>query len=149
MRTIRYAWWTAIAVAGVGLAQAPSSVTQSQADGKSLFLLTATYADSSWPAMSEKPQNRRELLQAAVAKLGGNVENFWFSFGASDCYVVISFPDNVSAEALQILGLAGGGFKSVKAITLLTVEQEMMAAASAGAMRKSAEYKAAHGALER
>lgn len=56
--------------------------------------------------MSEKPQNR-ELLQAAVEKLGGKVENFWFSFGDRDAYVVIRLPDNISAEALQIAGLAG------------------------------------------
>jgi uncharacterized protein with GYD domain len=149
MRTIKYVSWIAVAATGLALAQTPASTTQqSQSDGRLLFLFTATYADSAWAAMAEKPQNRRELLQAAVAKLGGNVEHFWYSFGDSDCYVVISFPDNVTAETLQIVGLAGGGFKSVRAIPLLTVEQEMAAAAKAGELRKSAAYKAAHDALQ-
>ena len=88
------------------------------------------------------------MLQAAVTKLGGNVENFWFSFGGCDAYVVISFPDNVTAEALQIAGLAGGGFKNVKTIPLLSVDQEMAAAAKAGALRNTGAYKEAHKGLE-
>ena len=149
MPRIIYVLCVVLAVAGVALGQQPASTAQQErSKSKSLFLVEAKYADSAWAAMSEKPQNRRELLQAAVAKLGGDVENFWFSFGDCDAYVVISLPDNVSAEALQIAGLAGAGFKSLKTIPLLTVDQEIEAAAKAGALRNSAAYKAAHRALE-
>ena len=149
MRKIVCVVWIVVAVAGVALSQQPASTArQERSETKSLFLVEAKYADSSWAAMSEKPQNRRELLQAAVKTLGGSVENFWFSFAACDAYVVISLPDNISAEALQIAGMAGGGFKSVRTIPLLTVDQQMEAAAKAGAFRNSTNYKAAHKALE-
>jgi uncharacterized protein with GYD domain len=98
--------------------------------------------------MAQKPQNRRELLQAVIGKLGGAVENFWFSFGDCDAYVVVSLPDNVSAEAVQIAGLAGAGFKSLKTTPLLTVDQLMEAAGKARALRNDPAYKTAHKALE-
>jgi len=63
------------------------------------------------------------------------------SFADCDAYVVISLPDNVSAEALRIVGMASGGFKSVRKIPLLTVDQEMEAAAKAGAFRNGAANK--------
>ena len=150
MRQIVYVVLAVVAVVGVAFSQQPaSSAQQERSESKSLFLVEAKYADSSWAAMSEKPQNRRELLQAAVEKLGGKVENFWFSFGDRDAYVVIRLPDNISAEALQIAGLAGAGFKDLKTIPLLTVDQEIEAAAKAGVLRNSAAYKAAHKGLER
>ncbi len=98
--------------------------------------------------MAQKPQNRRELLQAVMGKLGGAVEHLWFSFGDCDAYAVVTLPDNVSAEALQIAGLAGAGFKSLKTTPLLTVDQVMEAAGKAGALRNSSAYKTAHGGLE-
>ena len=98
--------------------------------------------------MAQKPQNRRELLQIVVGKLGGAVENFWSSFGEQDCYVVVSLPSNVSAQALQIAGLAGAGFKSLKTTPLLTVDQMMEAAGKAKNLRDSSAYKTAHKALE-
>lgn len=143
LRTLR------IALAGAAISHPSASIAQpATSQGGSLFLIEAKFADSSWAAMADKPQNRRQLLQAVVSKLGGNVENYWFSFGENDAYVVVRLPDNVSAETVQIAGYAGAGFKSLKTIPLLTVEQEMQAAAKAGELRSSAAYRAAHKGLE-
>lgn len=129
--------------------RAPVSAQPADAVNKAFFLIEAIYTNSSWAAMVERPQNRRELLDAVIRKLGGTVENFWFSFGDRDAYVIVSLPGNVSAEALQIAGLAGAGFRSLKTIPLLTVSQAMEASAKAAALRNSAAYKAAHKGLER
>ncbi len=134
---------------GLGFSQEPAiPAKQERSASKLLFLIEVKYSDSSWAAMAQKPQNRRELLQTVIGKLGGSVENLWFSFGDCDAYAVVSLPDNVSPEALQIAGLAGAGFKSLKTTPLLTVDQVMEAAAKAGALRSGAAYKEAHKALE-
>jgi len=97
--------------------------------------------------MAEKPQDRRELLQRVVEHFGGNIEGFWFSFGDYDAVVVLALPDNVGAEALQIAGLAGGGFTVLKTTPLLTVSEAMEAMQQAGALRAGAAYKKAHTGL--
>jgi uncharacterized protein with GYD domain len=134
---------------GLGFGQEPATTAkQGRPASKLLFLIEVKYTDSSWAAMAQKPQNRRELLEAVIGKLSGAVENLWFSFGDCDAYAVVSLPDNVSAEALQIAGLAGAGFKSLKTTPLLTVDQVMEAAGKAGSLRNGSAYKTAHKALE-
>ena len=148
MRRVAMIVAVGLVVSGLGFGQAVTTAKQERSAGKLLFLIEAKYTDASWAAMAQKPQNRRELLQAVVAKLGGTVENFWFSFGDCDAYVVVSLPDNVSAQALQIAGLAGAGFKSLKTTPLLSIDQVTEAAGKAKNLRDSSAYKTAHKALE-
>ena len=111
------------------------------------YLIQAKFSDQAWIAMTREPQDRAKLLTAVVAQLGGTVTNYWFSFGDFDAVVVVELPDDISAEALQIAGLAGGGFSSLKTTSLLTTEQAQEAMRKAGALRASSPYHAAHDAL--
>jgi uncharacterized protein with GYD domain len=111
------------------------------------YLIEAKYSDQAWAAMAEKPQNRSELLRPVVQKLGGKVEHFWFSFGDRDAFVIVQLPDNVSAEALQIAGVAGGGFKVLQTIPLLTVSEAIRAMRKARELRSGAAYRKARKAL--
>ncbi len=113
------------------------------------YLVEAKYSDQAWAAMAQSPQDRSELLRPVVESLGGKIDSFWFSFGDHDAVVVLELPDNVSAEALQIAGAAGGGFKVLRTTVLLTVAEAMEAMRKAGAVRSSAAYGKAHDALTR
>lgn len=106
----------------------------------SQYLIEAKYADQAWSAMAQKPQNRIDLLRPVVERLGGKIESFWFSFGEYDAFVVVDLPDNVSAQALQIAGAAGNGFKVLKTTPLLTIAEAMEAMKKAGELRSSAAY---------
>lgn len=111
------------------------------------YLIEAKYADQAWSAMALTPQDRMELLRPVVEHLGGKIGAFWFSFGEYDAFVVVDLPDNVSAEALQIAGAAGGGFKVLKTTPLLSVSEAMDAMARAGRIRSGADYKKARQGL--
>jgi len=64
---------------------------------------------------------------AAIEEQGGKVEAFHFAFGASDAYVVVDMPDNVSAAAVGLIVSAGGG-ATTNTVVLLSAD-EMDAAA--------------------
>ncbi len=57
------------------------------------------------------------------------------SFGEYDAYVIVTLPDSVTAEALQIAGNAGGGFKVLRTTPLLSVAEAMTAMEKAGTIR--------------
>lgn len=116
------------------------AAAQGRTEGMSHYLIEAKYADQAWSAMAQKPQNRVELLRPVVERLGGKIESFWFSFGEYDAFVVVDLPDNVSAEALQIAGAAGNGFKVLKTTPLLTATEAMEAMKKAGELRSGAAY---------
>jgi uncharacterized protein with GYD domain len=111
------------------------------------YLVEAKYADQAWAAMADRPQDRSELLRPVVEQLGGKVEHFWFSLGEHDAIVILELPDNISAEALQIAGVAGGGFKVLRTIPLLTVSEAVQAMQKAGALRSGTAYGKAHKGL--
>ena len=117
--------------------------------GMTQYLIEAKYTDAAWAAMAATPQDRSKLLGAVLGRLGGRVDHFRFSIGDVDAVVVVELPDNVSAAAVQIAGLAGGGFKSLKTTPLLSTEAAMQAMKKAGELRSSAQYGKAHDALSR
>jgi uncharacterized protein with GYD domain len=77
--------------------------------------------------------------RAAVAKmaegLGGKLESFYFAFGEVDAYVVVDFPDSVSAAAAA-LAINQTGAVGVKTAVLISPEDMDKAA------KKSVEYRA-------
>ena len=111
------------------------------------YLIQAKFTDVAWASMAAKPQDRKELLAKVVGRLGGQIKDYWLSFGEYDAFVVVELPSDVKAEALQIAGMAGAGFKTLKTTSLLSVEEGMEAMKDAGDLRASGQYKAAHDAL--
>jgi uncharacterized protein with GYD domain len=96
------------------------------------FLCQISYTTEAWEKLLKSPQNRFDAVRPAVEKLGGKVDNGWFSFGDFDAVVIIQMPDNVSAAAIAMAFAAGGALKSVKTTPLLT------AAEGLDAMKKAA-----------
>lgn len=106
------------------------------------YLVEFTYTAQAWAALIKKPQNRLEVVRAAAEKLGGTVQNGWFTFGASDVVCLVEMPDNASAAAFVLAVVAGGAIKASKTTALLSIEEGMEA------MKKAAKsgYKPPKGA---
>jgi uncharacterized protein with GYD domain len=64
---------------------------------------------------------RRAVAEAAVKKLGGRIESFYFALGESDAVVIVDLPDVVSCAALSVAVAASGGV-SLSTTQLLTVQ---------------------------
>jgi uncharacterized protein with GYD domain len=82
------------------------------------FLLQWTYKDSAIQAMLDNPQERGRELCKAVEAFGGEVHQFFFSFGAYDGIAIVEFPDNESCAACS-LTLEGAGANSALTTTVL------------------------------
>jgi uncharacterized protein with GYD domain len=57
-----------------------------------------------------------------VSGLGGQVESFYFAFGASDVYVTVDVPDNEAAAAVALAVNASDAI-AIKTVVLLTPEE--------------------------
>lgn len=97
------------------------------------YLIEVAYTPEAWTMLTKNPQDRIEAIKPAVEKLGGKVQNGWFSFGEYDVVIVLDMPDNVTAAAIAMAFAAGGALKTVKTTPLLTSEEAMEA------MKKGAE----------
>lgn len=96
------------------------------------YLSQISYTTEAWEKLLKSPQNRFEAVRPAIEKLGGKIQEGFFSFGEYDVVVIIQMPDNVSAAAIAMAFAAGGACKSVKTTPLLT------AAEAQDAMKKAA-----------
>jgi uncharacterized protein with GYD domain len=97
------------------------------------FLVEAAYTAESWEILVHHAQDRIEVVEATIKRLGGKVERSWLSFGEYDVVVVVNMPDNVSAAAFAMAVSAGGSCKTVKTTPLLTVDEGLEAMKKAAA----------------
>ena len=87
------------------------------------YLLEASYTlDGIKGLRSEGGSARAAAVTAAAESAGGKVESIYFAFGDTDVYVVVDYPDNVSAAALALAVTAAGGV-TVRTVVLLTAAE--------------------------
>ena len=99
------------------------------------YLIQASYTVEALAALIKKPQDRTEVVQNAIEKLGGKLIGLWLSFGDQDIVALMEMPNNVSAAAVALAIAAGGALKSAKTTPLLSVKEGIAAlkkAASSG-----------------
>jgi len=89
------------------------------------YLFQAAYTAQALATLIKKPENRIEVVRAAVEKLGGKVLSGWFCFGEYDVVLVCELPDNVSAAAFAISAASGGALKSNKTTPLFGPEETL------------------------
>ena len=97
------------------------------------FLIEAAYTSEAWAILVKNPQDRIQVVQATIEKLGGKIEKSWLSFGDYDIVVIVDLPDSVSAAAFAMAISAGGSCKTVKTTPLLTVQEGLEAMKKAAA----------------
>lgn len=103
------------------------------------YLLEVTYTAEGIKGVKSEGGTAREAAASTLCEsLGGKIESFYFAFGSTDVYVVVDFPDDVSAAAAALTVAAGGG-ATVRTVVLLTPAEVD------GAAAKPATYRAPGG----
>jgi uncharacterized protein with GYD domain len=102
----------------------------------SKYLFTASYSvNGAKGLLSEGGSGRKAMFGKMIADLGGNMEAFYYGFGADDLYIIADLPDDASATALALnVGSAGAiGIRTTVLVTPETVDE---------AAGKSVNYRA-------
>ncbi|MGD0984002.1 MAG: GYD domain-containing protein [Acidimicrobiales bacterium] len=86
----------------------------------SKYLLEVRYTlDGLKGLRAEGGSARVAAVTAATQAAGGKVESFYFAFGEYDAYLIVDYPDTVTAAGAVLAVTAAGGAK-VKTVVLLT-----------------------------
>ena len=86
------------------------------------YLIQASYTTEGIQGLvKDSASGRRADVESAVKALGGQVEAFYYAFGADDVVIILDLPDNVTAAAVG-LTTSGSGAVRVRTTPLLTVE---------------------------
>lgn len=99
------------------------------------YLIEGSYsAQGAEGVRSKGGSARRDAVAEMVSGLGGQVESFYFAFGASDVYVTVDVPDNETAAAVALAVNASDAI-AIKTVVLLTPEEVDAAAERSVAYR--------------
>ena len=86
------------------------------------YLFEARYTSEGAKGVAKEGGTGRRAAVAKMAEsLGGKLESFYFAFGGVDAYVIVDYPDNVSAAAAA-LAVNISGRASVKTVVLISPE---------------------------
>jgi len=100
------------------------------------YLLKVSYSPQGIKGvMKEGGSSRVTVVEKALAGIGGNLESFYFAFGADDVYVIANVPDHASAMAMAAAVASSGAISSYETVVLLTPEEVD------AAMQKAIDYR--------
>ena len=99
------------------------------------YLIHGSYTEAGVQGvLKEGGSSRRDAIAQAAKSMGGRLESFYFAFGATDFYVVVELPDQVSAVAASLLANVTGAVKTQTTV-LITPEEVDQALKKGGAYR--------------
>jgi len=87
----------------------------------------------------EGGSGRRKAVQSFIEKAGGQIESFYYAFGASDAFIVADLPDATTAAAISLAVNATGAVR-LSTTQLMTPEDIDVAA------KKGIDYRPPGGA---
>ena len=100
------------------------------------YLLEGSYtAEGAKGLAKEGGSSRQKTVEDMVKSMGGNVESFYYSFGAADVYLIVDVPDAATALALS-MAVNQSGAVVLKSNVLVSIEEMDQAA------KKSPNYRA-------
>ena len=106
-----------------------------------LYMVQFAYTAEAWAALTKNPQDRGVPVKALAEKLGGRFVGLYYCFGEYDGVVLGEAPDDTTAMALAIAGVAPGHLKAIKTTKLFSVEETMEAMRKAGSVTYPAPSK--------
>lgn len=87
------------------------------------YLIEANYTSEGIKGVLAKGGTaRREAVEKMLSDVGGTVDSFHFGFGATDAFVIVDVPDNVTAAGIAML-VSSSGMAGCKTTVLLTPEE--------------------------
>lgn len=87
------------------------------------FMSQWIYHDREIKALLDHPQERVEVVTAAIEAFGGRLHDFYFAFGDYDGVAISEFPDSETALSCFMTFAGDGGLKSFKTTVLLTPQE--------------------------
>lgn len=91
-----------------------------------------SYTKEAWARLVVNPQDRSQIINAAVENLGGKILTTYFAFGAFDAIAITEMPDNISAAAIAMAFAAGGAVANIQTTPLMTTAEALEALRRAG-----------------
>jgi uncharacterized protein with GYD domain len=87
------------------------------------YLIQGSYTPEGLKGLAkDKASGRKAAVQAAMKRLKGKVESFYFAFGCDDIVLIVEAPDNIAVAALS-LTVGSTGLVNIRTTPLLTVEE--------------------------
>ena len=109
----------------VASALATSLAAPAMAQSMHRYLVIFKYGDNAVKAMTEDPQDRSAQGAKAIESFGGKREvNYFFPAGGDfDGMSIAEFPDDVTAQGLELFIRATGNFAKFQVSPLITPEE--------------------------
>jgi uncharacterized protein with GYD domain len=87
------------------------------------YLIRCSYtAEGAKGLLKEGGTSRRKAVQELLAKFGGKLETYYFTFGTDDAVLILDLPDDATMAAISLAVTASGALQT-GATVLLTPEQ--------------------------
>ena len=81
------------------------------------YMVQASYTNTAWNKLVQRPENRMEALKPVVEKLGGQILAWYYTFGDYDVLVLVDVPTNINAAAFSMAIAGSGAVKEFKTTT--------------------------------
>jgi uncharacterized protein with GYD domain len=111
------------------------------------YLSRAKVSQDAVKALMDNPHERITNARNLIEALGGELHNYFFSFGHYDIVLIYDLADNISASAVSMVLTGSGSVSEVETTVLLTMDEAVDAMRQAGVVaavhRAPAEQAAA------
>jgi uncharacterized protein with GYD domain len=112
-----------IMVSALAMGLAGPAMAQSSAMHR--YITFFRYTDTAVKAMTENPQDRSAQVAKLYESFGGKMESaYWFPTGSEyDGLIIGQFPDDMTAEAVNLMVRSTGNLASVHGSPLISAEE--------------------------
>ena len=87
------------------------------------FMVQASYTNTAWSKLVQRPENRMEALKPVIDQLGGRILDWYYTFGDYDVIVLFEVRDNVTAAAVSMAIASSGAVKAFKTTVLMSPDE--------------------------
>ena len=87
------------------------------------FMVQASYTNTAWGKLVQRPENRMEALKPMMDRLGGRILSWYYTFGDYDVVVMFEVANNVTAAAIAMAIAGSGAVKAFKTTVLLSPDE--------------------------
>ena len=87
------------------------------------FMVQASYTNTAWGKLVQRPENRMEALKPMMDRLGGHILSWYYTFGDYDVVLIFEVPSNITAAAVSMAIGGSGAVKAYKTTVLMSPEE--------------------------
>ena len=100
-----------------------------------MFMVQASYTNTAWGKLVQRPENRMEGLTPVMEQLGGKILAWYYTFGDYDVIVLFEVANSITAAAVSMAIAGSGAVKAFKTTVLMSPDdgfEAMLLAQGAG-----------------